>query len=196
MVKTIIRIYSKIIRYIFYLIFCFDKWHLSILSDRPYAMDIILYLNAKPEEFRTNLLEIGCGLGDILQNVKFTRKQGFDSEKNVISAASLISIIQLKTDIQYKMFSFPGDEIKDKYDCIVMVNWVHHIHPDILKRKVCQYLNKHLLPNGEIIIDTVQNKSYEYNHSIAYLTENLNCKVIKIGSYENQREIFAIQRVE
>jgi hypothetical protein len=56
------------------------------------------------------------------------------------------------------------------------------------------FFNDHLQPRGEIIIDTVQDKAYEFNHKINFLTNGLNCSLLRIGEYPNQREIWAIKK--
>jgi cyclopropane fatty-acyl-phospholipid synthase-like methyltransferase len=137
-------------------------------------------------------VEIGCGLGDIIRNVKYENRLGLDREANVLWAGAFLSRIKPNGKITFRIFDFPATELDGCFDTIVMVNWIHHIQPEVLKAKISQYINNHLIKGGEIIIDTVQSKNYEYNHSIDYLAGGLNCRVCKLGDYENQREVFAI----
>ena len=48
--------------------------------------------------------------------------------------------------------------------------------------------------NGEIIVDTVQDSSYEFNHSISFLTDGMRCVVERIGTDVRNRETFAIKK--
>ncbi|HHT9107469.1 MAG TPA: hypothetical protein ACFYEF_03025 [Candidatus Wunengus sp. YC63] len=183
------RVFRLLLRFFFR----FDKWHLSTLYDRKYAQDIITYLNSHDDINRKSAIEIGCGLGDIIGNLKYNKRLGLDSDKNVLKAAIFLSKITFDFKIHFQHFLFPTSTLSGKHDAIIMVNWIHHVSPAVLKNNINIYYNKHLNTKGEIIIDTVQSRHYEYNHSIDYLTEGLACLKIKLGNYENGREIFAIK---
>jgi hypothetical protein len=45
-----------------------------------------------------------------------------------------------------------------------------------------------------IIIDTVQDEEYQFNHDIKFLTSGLSCSIEKIGDYERKRELWAIKK--
>ena len=70
-----------------------------------------------------------------------------------------------------------------------MVNWIHNVEPKELKLKLNEYFFYNLKPNGEIIIDTVQDKEYQYNHSITYLTSEMKAKILegKLSAYWSER---------
>jgi hypothetical protein len=172
-------------------IFNFDSWHISTLSDRKYAADIIIFLNNFAGEKRDRVVEVGCGLGDIIRNLHFQKKIGYDGEKNVIKAASFLSLVSFDRT-SFFQFTFPSSPLRNSWNAIIMVNWIHHIEPTVLKKNIETYFLENLLQGGSIIVDTVQAINYKYNHNISYLTSGISCSLIKIGSYENQREIFAI----
>ena len=48
----------------------FDRWHVGHGGER-YAADIVSRLNGRPEADRESVVEIGCGLGDILRRLRF-----------------------------------------------------------------------------------------------------------------------------
>ena len=181
------RIQRKILRNVFR----FDQWHVSTLSERKYAADTIIFLNGISKDKRVAIVEIGCGLGDIIRNLRFQTKVGYDGERNVIMAASFLSSVSFDRT-RYSQFTFPDSVLRNKWNVIVMVNWIHHIEPDVLKKNVEIYFSENLLPDGCIIVDTVQAPNYKYNHDISHLTADINCDLVKIGSYENLREVFAI----
>lgn len=180
----------RLFRYLLRLIFNFDRWHISTLYERRYAQDIIYFLNQLNSEQKNSVVEIGCGLGDIVRNLKFKNKIGFDKEENVLKAARFINYLTTKR-AKFSEFNFPS-YISDKHNVIIMVNWIHHIKPELLKEAVANYFDKNILETGCIILDTVQEKNYEFNHDINYLTSGLYCNILKIGTYENHREVFAI----
>ena len=183
----------KISRKLLQLRFGFDKWHISPLAERPYAIDIISYCNNRKE--RDKFAEIGCGLGDIIRNVDYRTRNGFDNDEKVLRAARTLPVVNRKNStVIFGEFNFPDSKLTGQYDVITMVNWIHHIQPATLKKYIEQYFAYNLNADGEIIIDTVQDKAYRYNHNIAFLTEGLQCSTHRIGSYAREREVFAIKK--
>jgi 2-polyprenyl-3-methyl-5-hydroxy-6-metoxy-1,4-benzoquinol methylase len=181
---------GKLFRIILRSFYGFDKWHLFTLTERIYAKDIIIYCNNRIE--KNAFAEIGCGLGDIIRNVKYKEKQGFDTDINVLRAASAFAQICFRKKIKFSVFHFPESNLNGKFDVIVMVNWIHHVEPFILKSKLEQYCKLNLNNGGCIILDTVQDKEYRFNHNINYLAKDLNSTLTKLGDYERQRQVWAI----
>lgn len=61
------KMYYKLL----YKIFNFDEWHVSVIGERPYAMEVVKYINRflrENTEYKRGrkVVEIGCGLGDIV----------------------------------------------------------------------------------------------------------------------------------
>jgi hypothetical protein len=77
---------------------------------------------------------------------------------------------------------------------VVLVNWIHHIEPSVLKSSISDYFNNALNKTGVIIIDTVQDPEYKFNHDILYLTDGINAGINKLGDYERQRQIWLIEK--
>jgi 2-polyprenyl-3-methyl-5-hydroxy-6-metoxy-1,4-benzoquinol methylase len=173
------------------LIYRFDKWHVSSLDQRKYAQDIITYCNKKAAKH--SFVEIGCGLGDILRNVKYQTKKGLDADPKALKAASFLARLSGQ-NVQFEAFSFPGSPLSGNYDVVIMVNWIHHIEPSVLKNKISSYFNANLCDNGVILIDTVHDKEYEYNHDINFLIKDLNCSLHRLGEYPRKREVWAIKK--
>jgi len=173
-------------------LFHFDPWHLSTRLQRRYPEDIVRHLNARPEAGRRSALEIGCGLGDILRSLRFSARTGYDSDPRVLKAARVLSRIACSGRISFRPFTFPDTPLRERYDVILLVNWIHEVPSETLTRELHRYLRDHLTAGGELIIDTVQSRDYRFNHSIAALTAGLNCAVKKIGDYKSGRAVFAI----
>jgi len=171
-------------------IFKFENWHRYSLYDRLYGLEIIKYCNNCGHKNR--IIEIGCGLGDLLRNIHFKKRIGLDSEKNVLKAARLYAYITFQFDISYQLFNFPSTPLIGKHDIILMVGWNHQTAPDLLKKYFVEYFNNNLNENGCIIMDTVDNKDYEYNHDINFLTDSIDCKLTKLGTYTYNRSIWII----
>jgi 2-polyprenyl-3-methyl-5-hydroxy-6-metoxy-1,4-benzoquinol methylase len=182
---------KKIMRHTLKLMYGFDRWHINTLDERPYAKDIIDHCNQRFQ--RGSYIEIGCGLGDILMNVNFNKRIGFDNDLRVLKAAGLLAKLK-GVNATFKQFHFPDSELDEKADVMVMVNWIHHIAPPVLKFYIKKYLDELIEEAGELIIDTVQDKGYPVNHNIKYLTSDMTYKVVKIGNYDWGREVWSINK--
>jgi hypothetical protein len=64
----------------------------------------------------------------------------------------------------------------------------------VLKSSISDYFNNALNKTGVIIIDTVQDPEYKFNHDILYLTDGINAGINKLGDYERQRQIWLIEK--
>jgi SAM-dependent methyltransferase len=171
--------------------FGFDRWHLVTYLERQYVFDIIQHLNNR--DIRDSALEIGCGLGDIIKRLNYNVRVGLDREKEVLSAFRFTNKIQKfwVKSISLSIFDFEKDTVLGKYNVIIMCNWIHNIEPEFLKIKVEELMRDHLTPGGELILDTVENKSYQYNHSPEYLYPNISVEMKVIGNYEHGRKILS-----
>ena len=174
--------------------FGFDRWHVSTLAERLYAQDIIRYLNQRDPEHRGALVEIGCGVGDILRHARYRERLGLDIDLGALSCARFLAAVFRQGPMRFAAFRFPDDQLEGQFDVIVLVNWIHHIAPEVLRGQVASYLKERLLTGGEIIIDTVQDPAYKFNHSIDLLTEGLDAEMRHLGGYARQRDVYAVRR--
>jgi 2-polyprenyl-3-methyl-5-hydroxy-6-metoxy-1,4-benzoquinol methylase len=187
--------FKYFLRYLLKLYFDFDKWHIAPISGKIYIQRTILFLNSISITDRQKFCDIGCGLGDLIRNVNYKLKHGFDSDKNVLNAARFLNFFQ-KNKISYNIFIFPDNNLLEvNYNVISLINWIHHISPEILKNNIEKYFNINLTPNGLIIIDTVSDPNYKFNHDINFIISNLNCEIILIGEFERGRKIWAIKKI-
>lgn len=188
-----INLLNKAYRKALQLLYGFDKWHVATLKERPYAVDIISFCNRLPR--RGSFAEIGCGLGDIIRNVRFSTRKGFDMDEKVLRAARLLPVTGNKP-VSYEVFTFPESPLAGTFQVITMVNWIHHISPETLRNKIAAYMKANIEPGGCIIVDTVQDPAYRFNHDIDLLTAGLHSSVQKIGNYARGREVWAILKKE
>jgi len=175
---------KRVDRLVLRLFFWFNRWHLSSSSERKYVQDLNLFINALSR--RNRFVEIGCGLGDIIRNVRFSQKFGFDSDKRVIRACRFLGFFK---NLGGRLFlhkgKFPHLIIPEKIDVIVMVNWIHHIDPESLKSEIKKYFDGHLNPGGHIILDCIADSAYEYNQYLLssfdsfLLSKNLGFNICK-----------------
>jgi SAM-dependent methyltransferase len=172
-------------------IFGFDLWHVNRLGDRPYALRIIAYLNGLPDEQRGRVVEIGCGLGDILRRLRFRERLGLDADRAVVRAARLLACASRYGRVRFAELTFPHP-LDGRYDAIVMVNWPHLIEEERLRPQLAVYVREHLSPTGVLIVDTVQDRAYTFNHHIEHIAPD-GSSVAKLGDFERERELWAIQ---
>jgi SAM-dependent methyltransferase len=169
---------------------------MSTLYEKKYAWDIVHHLNRRPAVGRTSVFEIGCGLGDIIRRLRFSRRIGYDMDRPALQAARFLSRFRPNGKIDFDWFEFPQTPLAGQADSVIMVNWIHHVPPSVLRMKIENYFDQNLLPGGEIIIDTVQDKAYKHNHDIAFLTAGIPATISRIGQYERQREIWSIKKAK
>jgi SAM-dependent methyltransferase len=173
-------------------LFKFDQWHVYTLTEKQYAKDIIAYCNAR--SVKNSFAEIGCGLGDIIRHVHYRDRLGYDNDEKTLKAARFLKMFSGGGKIGFSSYSFPDSPLPGKYDVIALVNWIHLIKPPVLKSAITAYFNKALNEEGVIIIDTVQDPEYEFNHDILFLTDGINARVKKLGNYERQRQVWLIEK--
>lgn len=138
MIKVIVRKLHMIYNYFLYKVFDFGKWHIIPYEDKEYAQDIVKELNRYLKNVKGDgyIVEVGCGLGDIIKRIDCNKKIGYDISDNVLKAAKFIC-----KDMVYEVGSF--DTVCQKHiKCLIMVNFIHGINPDVLKSNIRTLLKK------------------------------------------------------
>jgi SAM-dependent methyltransferase len=169
----------------------FDRWHVGHAGE-AYARDIVQALNAWPVSARETVVEIGCGLGDIVRHLAFRHRLGLDLDERVLAAARFLARFQRGTPPRFDRFDFPRSELSGVYNAIIMVNWIHQIDPDTLGRAVRAYRAQHLLPGGAIVLDTVDDPAYEHNHDVHALAWP-GASIEQIGRYPRGRHVWVLR---
>jgi len=193
------KVYFKIIaipRYILQLYFKFYPFNLIPTNSKTYCLDIIKHLNKRSE--RDSVAEIGCGLGDIIRNIKFNHKFAFDKQTEVLNALDFLNkFYRKKKRITCSTFLFGQDTLEGRYDAVILVNWIHKIPIKDLNIALNTIYNNNLKNDGEIIIDSVKGnkKMYPYEHNFDKIKADLNCTKQIIGSYAMGRNLDTIRTV-
>lgn len=197
--EFIIKIAERIsiMRICLWCFFKFDLWHTKSLSGKKYIRRILEYIRMEHQGdyYFDNILEIGCGLGDIVLHIPAKQKFCFDSSLRVLKALVFLTKIRFLKNIYVKCCVFPFD-LDRVYDMIIMVNWPHLISPYILKERISVFFENHLSHRGILIIDTVGAEGYCNNHNIEYLSSGLSTlkEVVKICECYNRREVWALHK--
>jgi SAM-dependent methyltransferase len=150
------RIYLSIFR----VYFGFDKWHVTgNIYCRAYKYQVIDLANSINP---TSVVEIGCGLGDLITKINAEERIGLDLDLNVIKAA-----VHLRGDkCKFVSGSF-DDAIRYRADLLIMVNWIHDLAPSILANEIkklsCRY--KYLLVDAI----TSERAEYKFKHDFDFM---------------------------
>lgn len=190
-ILRIITIPERIRNIVLFQIFKFDKWHTSPSGNRVYPTDIIIYTNNLKNI--DSVCEIGCGLGDIISNIKANQRIGFDLDVNVLKAASWLH--QRKTNLNFDYFLFPDTLLQSKFDVIIAVNWLHNIGNDSIKKKFTHYFTKNLNVNGILIVDSIDHPNYKYYHNFYKYFDQISCEILELGDYQSNRKVLVIKKV-
>lgn len=102
-------------------LFRLDPWHgTQGFHCRSYKLVAAQMANAlRPR----TVVEVGCGLGDVLVHVDAARRYGIDIDSQVIRAASLFR--GRSTDFTVGSIQEAASLPEDKIDLLIMLNWVH-----------------------------------------------------------------------
>tara|TARA_Y100000589_G_scaffold291588_1_gene295179 strand:- start:5302 stop:5988 length:687 start_codon:yes stop_codon:yes gene_type:complete len=163
--KNLIKLIKIIISRMIVRVFSFGlkvpKWHLNAtIQSRDYKSKVIKISNM----YKTNfVIEIGCGIGEILGRLNASQKYGID-----INIDTLLLCKRLNKDIKTihndimtnnkKIYEIINSIQKDETILIIMVNWLH----EYSESKVNVLMENLLSINRNIIIiaDVYQRKEY------------------------------------
>jgi SAM-dependent methyltransferase len=168
-------------------VYGFESWH-KYYRDKPYARAIIAYCNSLP--MRGSVLEIGCGLGDIIRRLRFDTKTGYDRSPEVVRAARIFSALTF-ANTKFREFDFIESAVDGSYDVIIMVNWLHDIAAEKLAPRIRRIFQCNLKPGGRLIIDTIANNpDYPFNHDILELTGDAAGQIMPLGEFAFGRRVY------
>lgn len=146
------------------LVFGFDRWHACApYHCRPYKALVVELANALEPSI---VVEVGCGLGDIISRVRAPDRIGIDSDLRVIRAARFLHggcwIHEDGKQIQQVVTQVPA------IDCLIMVNWIHNLSPERLSGLLLPLLPKirYLILDA---IDADGPDSYRHKHDFEFL---------------------------
>lgn len=181
-------------RFILRMFVHFDPWHRMPLAAKDYAVGIIEHLNSLSRDRRGRVADIGCGLGDILLNLRFEDRLGLDNDPAVLRGAEIIRKTHRRGKARFAGYSFPEDRLDGGFDAMIMVNWPHAFPPDPLKTGISRMFRDNVNPGGCLIIDTVSKDGYPYRHAAEFLLGDLGGTVEQIGAYPCGRRVWNVTK--
>jgi len=138
------------------------------------------------------VVEIGCGLGDIISHITAKERYGLDIDERVIRAAKKLYPVGIDFDVASL---FNSNKIKNKcsnIDLLIMVNWPHNVNIN----DICNAIDnlKSEIKLTYIIIDEIKQGivGYKYNHTPGNLC--LIGKIIdSVESFDGVRNLHLIK---
>ncbi len=152
----------KILIYLLQKIYKLNDWQLSLLDERPYALEVVRECSKLYNTWGgVCIVEIGCGIGEIIGHIHAPNslRYGYDINWANIKAGRIMN-----RNVCFRFGTFEDVDI-GKIDCLIMVNFTFVIEPQKLAHDM-----KKLLSRNEvkiIIIDTYRNNEgteYTYSH--------------------------------
>lgn len=157
----------------------FDEWHITPYELRPYAYCLVGFLNSLQRI--NNVVEVGCGLGDIIRNINAPCKYGYDISMSVINCAKQIDSNHRGGKTTFICGGFEDVKEFDKpIDVLITVNFIHNIP---IKDLEFYYKRIFKINNVKgIVFDSVEADGYKYNHELLLIKffekNNYNCQII------------------
>jgi len=145
--------------------FGFHPWHVqSPYLRRSYKARVVKLVNGFHPE---TVVEIGCGLGEIVARTTARHRFGFDCEPAAVTAASF----QNGRHTGFHLGDLRKPEViarvvQRPIDVLVAVNWPHMLPIEEIARAVADLTNH--LPVGVLVIDTIRatRTGYEHYHTV------------------------------
>jgi SAM-dependent methyltransferase len=167
---------QRLIFTLFRFFYKFDPWHSqSPFYCRPYKKRVVKISNSlKPN----SVVEIGCGLGEIISRIKAPLKYGIDIDNKVLKVAKILNpkVKYFLGDFK-TVFQIPLDSI----DLLIMVGFIHGIPPKKLKEELNFLLERKKI---KYILADKYYESYKTNGYRHNLEELVN-KIKKVKSFKD-----------
>jgi SAM-dependent methyltransferase len=138
--------------------FNFDRWHVHA-ADKPNYVRLVTKLGNSVEG--TKVLEIGCGLGNLVSTLNFQTRIGIDLSEDVVRAAKFINKFQMRK-VNYIVGSFGEASLLDDIDLLILINWIHRLNPSKLENEIRKLMKSPLNNKAYMISEGVSH--YEYYH--------------------------------
>lgn len=150
--------------------FGFQSWHAAAPFEcREYKAEVVESANRLRPSV---VVEIGCGLGEILGRVVATRRYGFDAEAPVIAAARHLHGDRCVFGVANISESAAiAGAIHERVDLLVTVNWPHALEWAPYANSVRELVRR--LSIRYLILDTIDPRlpGYPYHHRKSQIEE-------------------------
>ncbi len=140
-------------------------WQETPLADKEYAYCTLAMIQAllKKNNYQNgSIVEIGCGLGDIIGSIDAAgiMKKGIDINYRNVIAARLLYFFKRK--ICFVHGGLENANLDADIHMLIMVNFLHNIHPCEVKRDMQRILDSSRI--DYIIIDEMRGDILQYKY--------------------------------
>ena len=165
--------------------FRFDPWHANApYCCRTYKKTVVDLVNSVAPH---TVVEIGCGLGELLFRIHSSHRYGYDVDRGVIRAARFLH--------GSKISFIHGDATKveqSSMDVLILVNWIHSQSPAELEGLIKPMLDR----VSYLVLDAIDPDgpvSYCYKHDFAFLEGK--AERLSVTRAQNEPRSFHLYRV-
>ena len=180
-------IFYKFYFYILALFFKVDNWHIQTpFHCRSYKQKIV---NISNNLKLSSVVEVGCGVGDIISRIKADTKYGFDIEPRVIKLAKFLD---KKTNYEEGSFS-NFNKLTHAVDMLIAINWLHGFDKNFIEN---QFLKRDMISRIKyIFVDKVSKVGAEC-HDFEQYFKGLAVKIIDCPDPEDETRVLLLFEVK
>ncbi|HEY4365963.1 MAG TPA: hypothetical protein VGN07_01910 [Steroidobacteraceae bacterium] len=141
-------------------IFGFDRWHYRIVRENCRYFDKVRELYERSG--CSSVVEVGCGLGEIVAGMRAQRRIGIDRDPKVIRAArflrshSVIFLEGMQPDALGSALQGSGSV------CLIFLNWFHACDAGELQRVAAHYIEN--TNATHVIFDIIKSDARGYRN--------------------------------
>jgi SAM-dependent methyltransferase len=172
-------------------VYGFHRWHAGAsYASRTYkARTVALVESLKPE----TVVEIGCGLGEILARTSAKKRFGFDQDPAVIAAARVLH--GRSVSFHLAALAAPAriaEIVAGPIDVLIMVNWPHELSIDEIDAALRRLTESTAV--SYLVIDAIAEhlEGYQHHHSPADLSRLGEVASVVDGG-DGIRQLYAIR---
>jgi 2-polyprenyl-3-methyl-5-hydroxy-6-metoxy-1,4-benzoquinol methylase len=145
-----------------YRIYRFDVWHVANgYCCRSYKKTLV----EKIDELGPRVVvEVGCGLGDIVRNVRSPVRIACDIDPRVIKAARVRALFR---GVQFRTGGASAIT-ESEIDVLIMINWIHSVPENALIALIEEFVGR----AEYLVLDAIDDDaaaSYRFRHDLSFL---------------------------
>lgn len=166
----------------------FDPWHTSPYELREYVQAVAKYVNDKGAK---SVVDIGCGLGDLLAHIQAPFRLGIDPGKGEIEAATHL---YEKKGIRFIRGSFDEMEQGQEIDYLITLNFMHGSPEEIWRPAYAGICEKNRI--SHIIVDSYKTTQDSYRLDFDRILPREYIRRECLGRFLGERYIYVYEKKE
>ena len=157
-ISSYIKAFFEKIRNLFLIfIYDLDEWHSNTYERSSYAKTLVSKVNKIENINRMNVLEVGCGIGNIIRHIECDKKYAYDSDPKVLKALRFCDY-KMRIEILMQLQNL------ERMDIILAINFLHGYSENEVIKFIKDLSNNKF--SGWLIIDVKHfDKADFYDHT-------------------------------